>query len=180
LNVDIKVNTAKVGPISESLFSFGHTQDNIIGKATFKIENDFNGQTKNPSTEEFYLEKYGFKLGKQDLAFGMPRSNFNILDVGTRHVRSFGGTGLSYALSSNGFDYNVYLTSYKKGADVKRLFDFNGGSVVAGLYSEVDPTLAVLTLISTLKSTALIAIDNKTNIIINIFFMIAPRNQVIV
>jgi hypothetical protein len=45
------------GPISESLFSFGHTQDNIIGKATFKIENDFNGQTKNPSTKEFYLEK---------------------------------------------------------------------------------------------------------------------------
>jgi alanine-alpha-ketoisovalerate/valine-pyruvate aminotransferase len=50
-------------------------------QATFKIENDFNGQTKNPSTKEFYLEKYGLKLGKQDLAFGMPRSNFNILDV---------------------------------------------------------------------------------------------------
>jgi hypothetical protein len=136
LNVDIKVNTAKVGSISQSLFSVAHTQDNIIGKATFKIENDFNGQTKNPSkstawiaidnktniiiniffmiapqqmetqkhqnnhpdigkatfkiendfngqtknpsTKEFYLEKYGLKLGKQDLAFGMPRSNFNI------------------------------------------------------------------------------------------------------
>jgi hypothetical protein len=65
------------------------------------------------------------------------------LDVGTRHVRSFGGTGLSYALSSNGFDYNIYLTSYKKGADVKRLFDFNGGSVVPGLsdrpnFSSID------------------------------------------
>jgi hypothetical protein len=31
----------------------------------------------------------------------MPRSNFNILDVGTRHVRSFGGTGLSY------IDFNI-------------------------------------------------------------------------
>jgi hypothetical protein len=68
----------------------------------------------------------------------MPRSNFNILDVGTRHARSFTGTGLSYSLSNNGFDYNIYLTSYKKGADVKRLFDFNGGSVVAGLSATLE------------------------------------------
>jgi hypothetical protein len=67
----------------------------------------------------------------------MPRSNFNILDVGTRHVRTFSGTGLSYAFSNNAFDYNIYLTSFKKGADV----------------------------------------DNKTNIIINIFFMIAPQQM---
>jgi hypothetical protein len=51
----------------------------------------------------------------------------NILDVGTRHVRTFSGTGLSYAFSNNAFDYNIYLTSFKKGADVKRLFNFNHG-----------------------------------------------------
>jgi hypothetical protein len=46
--------------------------------------------------------------------------------------------------------------------------------------SEIGPTLAVLTLISTFKSTAWIAIDNKTNIIINILKKPAKLDNYIV